>query len=286
MVEGTVGSVRLVINTETGEIVQRLDYDSFGRVIRDTNPGFQPFGFQGGLYDPATGLVRFGAREYNPGIGRWLSKDPIGFDGGLNQYVFCGNDPVNRIDPAGLSAWDWASEAISFVGGGLQVAGGITIGVATSWTGVGLVAGGAMIVNGVASMGGAGRNMWKMSKGKEPTLNSSGCVGLATSIVTDDPRANVIASGVDIGTNLASGAGGIKAVRSVISSSLRNGTALRHVYDTNQIGRSALTNRCLTGKEIAIQATQPSKVAQLRTILGVGTTTVNNSINLYNYYYK
>ena len=51
------GSVRLVVNAETGEVAQRLDYDSFGRVLRDTNPGFQPFGFQGGLYDPDTVLV-------------------------------------------------------------------------------------------------------------------------------------------------------------------------------------------------------------------------------------
>ena len=56
------GSVRLVVNAETGDVAQRLDYDSFGRVLRDTNPGFQPFGFQGGLYDPDTGLVEFGCR--------------------------------------------------------------------------------------------------------------------------------------------------------------------------------------------------------------------------------
>ena len=96
------GSVRLVVNTETGEIAQRLDYDSFGRVLRDTNPGFQPFGFQGGLYDPDTGLVEFGCRWYDAATGRWISKDPILLDGGWNVYAFCGNDPINRIDPLGL----------------------------------------------------------------------------------------------------------------------------------------------------------------------------------------
>ncbi len=44
----------------------RLDYDEFGRVLLDTNPGFQPFGFAGGHYDPDTQLVRFGARDYDP----------------------------------------------------------------------------------------------------------------------------------------------------------------------------------------------------------------------------
>ena len=63
-----------------------------------------PFGFAGGLYDSDTGLIRFGARDYDPDIGRWTAKDPIFFDGGdvdLYGYVF--NDPVNNIDPSGLA---------------------------------------------------------------------------------------------------------------------------------------------------------------------------------------
>ncbi len=66
------------------------------------NPGFQPFGFQSGLHDPDTGLVQFRARWYDPSTGRWLSKDPILLEGGLNLYAFCGNDPVNFTDPWGL----------------------------------------------------------------------------------------------------------------------------------------------------------------------------------------
>ena len=96
------GSVRLVVNAQTGEIVQRLDYDEFGRVPRDTNPGFQPFGFAGGLYDPDTGLVRFGARDYYAQTARWADKDPIRFDGGSpNLYAYVANDPVNLTDAAG-----------------------------------------------------------------------------------------------------------------------------------------------------------------------------------------
>jgi RHS repeat-associated protein len=53
----------------------------------------------GGLYDPDTGLVRFGARDYDPNIGRWVSKDPILFKGHqANLYVYAGNDPINRAD--------------------------------------------------------------------------------------------------------------------------------------------------------------------------------------------
>jgi RHS repeat-associated protein len=96
------GSVRLVVNAATGAVVQRLDYDAFGNVLADTNPGFQPFGFAGGLYDRDTGLVRFGVRDYDAKIGRWTAKDPAGYaDRGTNLYAYVHGDPVNRIDPAG-----------------------------------------------------------------------------------------------------------------------------------------------------------------------------------------
>jgi RHS repeat-associated protein len=95
-----LGSPRLVI-------VQRMDYDAFGNVTLDTNAGFQPFGFAGGLYDPHTSLVRFGARDYDPTTGRWTSKDPIRFNGGdPNLYGYVLGDPVNFVDLLGLSGED------------------------------------------------------------------------------------------------------------------------------------------------------------------------------------
>jgi len=60
-----LGSPRLVIDTASGAVVQRIDYDEFGNVVSDTNPGFQPFGFAGGIYDQHTKLTRFGARDYD-----------------------------------------------------------------------------------------------------------------------------------------------------------------------------------------------------------------------------
>jgi RHS repeat-associated protein len=75
----------------------------WGAVVSDTNPGFQPFAFAGGLYDSQTGLTRFGARDYDAETGRWTAKDPIGFAGGdTNLYGYVANDPVNFIDPTGL----------------------------------------------------------------------------------------------------------------------------------------------------------------------------------------
>jgi RHS repeat-associated protein len=102
IVSDLLGSVRVVYDLETGDEVQRISYDVWGAVVSDTNPGFQPFAFAGGLYDSQTGLTRFGARDYEAETGRWTAKDPIGFDGGdTNLYGYVLNDPVNWIDPEG-----------------------------------------------------------------------------------------------------------------------------------------------------------------------------------------
>ncbi len=98
-------SVRLVVNLADGSIVEELDYNEFGRVIADSNPGFQPFGFAGGLYDPATRLTRFGFRDYDAETGRWPNRDPIEEEGGLNLYTFVGNSPLIRVDAFGLKGW-------------------------------------------------------------------------------------------------------------------------------------------------------------------------------------
>ena len=73
-----------------------------------------PFGFAGGLYDPDTKLVRFGARDYDAEVGRWTAKDPIRFGGGdANLYGYVMTDPANSVDPHGL----WTI-GIGFQGGG------------------------------------------------------------------------------------------------------------------------------------------------------------------------
>jgi RHS repeat-associated protein len=121
----------------TGSVIQRIDYDEFGRVTTDTNPGFQPFGFAGGFYDRDTGLVRFGARDYDAITGRWTAKDPIqfrGHDGNLYAYVF--NDPVNLIDPSGFSFS--SSFAEGFVAGATSAA--VVAGVALGAVALGVPA--------------------------------------------------------------------------------------------------------------------------------------------------
>jgi len=98
-----LGSVRLVVNATDGSIAQRIDYDEFGNITQDTNPGFQPFAFAGGVYDQHTKLTRFGARDYDPHTGRWTSKDPILFNSrSANIYAYVNNNPIMFVDVSGL----------------------------------------------------------------------------------------------------------------------------------------------------------------------------------------
>jgi len=102
-----LGSPRFIVNVATGVVEQQMSYDVFGKVIEDSNPGFQPFGFAGGLYDPDTGLLRFGVRDYDAETGRWTAQDPRYFCGMCtNLYAYVNNDPINRSDPSGLGEGD------------------------------------------------------------------------------------------------------------------------------------------------------------------------------------
>jgi RHS repeat-associated protein len=111
------GSVRMVVRVSDGWVAQYMDYDEWGVVVEDTSEGYQPFGYAGGLYDPDTGLVHFGARDYDPQLGRWTSKDPIRFAGGdIGLYSYVGGDPINRVDPSGLVWWALINDDVrSFV---------------------------------------------------------------------------------------------------------------------------------------------------------------------------
>jgi RHS repeat-associated protein len=141
------GTVRFVVDAADNTVVQRLDYDAFGVVTQDTNPGFQPFGFAGGIYDPVTGLTRFGVRDYDAAAGRFLEKDPLGLDGGLtNLYQYAAGDPVNLTDPEGTCTPLTVGLGAA-IGGGLSLfkskaCDGDSWGTSLAHAGVGAVAGG------------------------------------------------------------------------------------------------------------------------------------------------
>ena len=72
-----LGSPRVVTDA-AGTAIKLLEYNSYGEILSDSNPGFDlPIGFAGGLTDPVTGLVHFGFRDYDPETGRFLALDPL-----------------------------------------------------------------------------------------------------------------------------------------------------------------------------------------------------------------
>jgi RHS repeat-associated protein len=80
-------------------------YDSFGQVQAGST--VSGYAFTGREWDAETGLHYYRARYYDPKIGRFISEDPIGFDGGdINLYAYVGNRPVLFIDPLGLYSFD------------------------------------------------------------------------------------------------------------------------------------------------------------------------------------
>jgi RHS repeat-associated protein len=102
VVTDAIGSPLLVIDSRSGVIADAVTYDTWGNVQRETTPGFIPFGFAGGLRDPDTNLLRFGARDYDPATGRFTAPDPLRFRAGdANLYRYTAGDPVNRVDPRG-----------------------------------------------------------------------------------------------------------------------------------------------------------------------------------------
>ena len=86
-----------------GDLTGRISYDSFGNVpggIYDQDA--LRYLFTGREYLSLFGLQYSRARWYDPNLGRFISEDPIGLNGGINQYAYVGNNPTNLADPLGL----------------------------------------------------------------------------------------------------------------------------------------------------------------------------------------
>jgi RHS repeat-associated protein len=90
------------VTDAAGTIALTHTYDTWGNLQTGTD---QPaYAFTGREWDPETGLYYYRARYYDPRVGRFISEDPIGFEGGDDFYAYVGNNPVTWVDPFGLMA--------------------------------------------------------------------------------------------------------------------------------------------------------------------------------------
>jgi RHS repeat-associated protein len=98
------GNVSGYVDMATGRQVARYEYDAFGDPVASDGVlrNLLPFRFSTKFVDDETGLLYYGYRYYSPSTGRWLSRDPIEEQGGLNLYGMIGNDALNYYDLLGL----------------------------------------------------------------------------------------------------------------------------------------------------------------------------------------
>ena len=98
LVDGEGSTIALA--DETGAVVQRYGYDAFGGVSASGGVA-NPFTYTGREWDAASGLYYYRARYYDPGLGRFISRDPVL---NPNPYVYANNDPTNASDPSGADS--------------------------------------------------------------------------------------------------------------------------------------------------------------------------------------
>jgi RHS repeat-associated protein len=91
-----------VLTSESQTVAWKAIYTPFGEAVVSIATVENPFRFPGHYYDSETGLHYNYYRYYNPLIGRYLTPDPIGLEGGINLFVYVAGNPVNFTDPLGL----------------------------------------------------------------------------------------------------------------------------------------------------------------------------------------
>lgn len=105
-----LGSVVCLVDPDTQTPVELYRYSAFGKehlydddgaLSTESNVG-NPWRFSSKHTDSKSGMVYFGKRYYDPSLGRWITKDPLGCPDGPNRYAYVNSNPVNAIDPYGL----------------------------------------------------------------------------------------------------------------------------------------------------------------------------------------
>jgi RHS repeat-associated protein len=125
-----LGSIRSVSNSQAG-LEDRYEYDAFGKPYKGDLESGMSLGYTGKPYDAATGMYNYGYRDYKPENARFTTVDPV--RDGANWFAYVNNDPVNWVDPFGLTASEKKTDTTAYmvpivgVGATLVAGGNITV---------------------------------------------------------------------------------------------------------------------------------------------------------------
>lgn len=115
------GNISTLIDIDTGTVTTYTRYSAFGEMQCFDGAGntlsksLSPWTFSGKRHDAETGFVYFGKRFYAPSLGRWISRDPLGFADSPNRFAYGCNDPINNLDLYGLFSFsDLWDSVVSF----------------------------------------------------------------------------------------------------------------------------------------------------------------------------
>ncbi len=104
-----IGSTRAMSDINQAVAIAVI-YDAYGRLKADypsSTAGNLGYSAQSRYYTDSSGLQYVKARYYEAGTGRFISRDPIGYQGGLNLYAYASDDPTNDVDPSGMGNMVW-----------------------------------------------------------------------------------------------------------------------------------------------------------------------------------
>ena len=102
------------ISDGSNNVVGSYVYNAYGKIesMSGTMAAINPLRYRGYYYDTETRFYYLNSRYYDPEIGRFINADnqiQTGSDlNGMNMFTYCGNNPVNRVDPTGEAWWHWA----------------------------------------------------------------------------------------------------------------------------------------------------------------------------------
>ncbi|MGX7826194.1 SpvB/TcaC N-terminal domain-containing protein [Actinokineospora sp. 24-640] len=233
------------VTDEHARLTEHLQYFAFGETWVNEHPAQPtpvPYQFGGKELDEETGLYYHGARYYNPKTAQWQSPDPAleGYLDGrpnsgvfqpfnLSSYTFANNNPARLTDPTGASTWNRVMGGLKAVGGVVEMAAGAAGGAATSWTGVGAVAGAVVVVHGADVTASGLRQLW--SGEQESSLTSQ---ALQAAGVSRD-NAELVDSGISVVGSLGT-AGIAQAPRAVAATAPRVAAPAAMSYSSRVLG--------------------------------------------------